>query len=68
MTSQTSQSVTIGDVVRLKLRPERLRRVIKSEWHRHRYEFVYIIETSARVPFEPYWFFAQLDTVSKAVP
>ena len=49
-----------GTVVRLVARPERIRRVVRAEWHRHRQQFVYVIETSARPPFEPYWFAGQL--------
>lgn len=58
------QELQPGDVVRLKLKSELPRRVIRSEWHCHRYEFVYIIETSAQPPFEPYWFFDQLEIES----
>jgi len=46
--------------VRLIGRPARIRRVLKAEWHRHRQRFVYIVETSAPPPFEPYWFAEQL--------
>lgn len=50
----------VGAFVRLRGKPEQLRRVMKVEWHWHRYEFVYIVETSARSHFEPYWFYEQL--------
>lgn len=51
-----------GTRVRLKGKPDRVRRVIMAVWHRHRRQFVYIVETSARRPFEPYWFADQLTT------
>lgn len=55
---------SVGDFVRLKGKPDRLRRVLSIEWHCHRYEFVYIIETSVRSTFgyydSPYWFEPQL--------
>jgi hypothetical protein len=50
----------VGAVVQLIARPDRNRRVIRTEWHWHRQEFVYVIETSAPPPFEPYWFAGQL--------
>jgi hypothetical protein len=49
-----------GTLVRLVARPDRIRRVLQSEWHWHRQQFVYIIETSAPPPFKPYWFVAQI--------
>lgn len=49
-----------GAIVRLRDKPDRLRRVVRTEWHRHRYEFVYVVETSAPRQFEPYWFYEQL--------
>ena len=49
-----------GTHVRLKGKPDRVRRVIKAVWHHYRRQFVYIVETSARRPFEPYWFADQL--------
>jgi hypothetical protein len=54
-----------GALVRLKCKPERVRRVLKSEWHWHRQKFVYVVETSARPAFEPYWFADQLDVVGE---
>ena len=51
-----------GSYVSIKLKPEKKRMIIKAEWHRHRYEFVYVIETSA-INFEPYWFSAQLEFI-----
>ena len=53
----------IGTMVRLTGKPELKRRVIGAEWHSHRYEFVYIVETSAEGWFRPYWFLAQLTVV-----
>jgi hypothetical protein len=50
-----------GDSVRLKLRQEKTRRVLKVEWHSHRHEYVYVIKTSAAPRFEPYWFLGQLE-------
>lgn len=49
----------LGAAVRLVGRHERVRRVLRYEWHWHRQQFVFV-ETSARPPFEPYWFAAQL--------
>ncbi len=54
----------IGDVVRFKEKPKRLRKVLKIEWHSHRYQWVYIVETSASDGgryFEPYWFEEKLE-------
>jgi hypothetical protein len=47
-----------GTKVRLRGRPERVRKVLSSEWHRHRHRFVYIVETSGS--FAAYWFPEQL--------
>jgi hypothetical protein len=49
-----------GTLVRLTGRPGRQRRVLQSTWHWHRHGYVYVVETSARPPFEPYWFLDQL--------
>jgi hypothetical protein len=58
----------VGDLVRLKGKPERVRQVLVIEWHCHRYKFVYIVETSAPYPFglynSPYWFAPQLEKVA----
>jgi hypothetical protein len=56
-----------GTRVRLKGKPERVRRVVRSEWHRHRSRFVYVVETSARPAFEPYWFADQLEVVRSGI-
>ncbi len=55
----------VGDFVRLKDKPDRARKVLNVDWHCHRYEFVYIVETSAPDFFgygltSPYWFAPQL--------
>lgn len=50
-----------GTFVRLVGRPNRLRRVLRTEWHRHQQTYVYVIETSAPPPFEPYWFAESLE-------
>ena len=55
----------VGDRVRLKARPARARSVLKVEWHRHRYQWVYVVETTASDlgwAFEPYWFADKLET------
>lgn len=49
-----------GDLVRLRGKPDRARRVLRAEWHWHRHAFVYIVETNAPSHFEPYWFFEQM--------
>jgi hypothetical protein len=41
---------------------------LKSEWHRHRQRFVYVVESSARPTFEPYWFAEQLVVIEKVAP
>ena len=53
--------LTPGASIRLKGKPDRIRAVLKVEWHRHRYQYVYVVETSARTLFEPYWFADQLE-------
>lgn len=55
------QRLDPGASIRLKGKPDRVRRVLKVEWHSHRYQYVYIVETSAPAPFEPYWFADQLE-------
>jgi hypothetical protein len=49
-------------VVRLRGKPERRRRVIAVEWHPYRYQYVYVVETSAPPYFQlsPYWFYDQV--------
>ena len=54
-----------GTMVRLIARPDRVRRVLRSEWHWHRQQFVFVIETSARQAFEPYWFAGQLEVADE---
>jgi|GEM_PF-3012315 len=58
-TSGDQPHLAPGDLVRLREKPERFRRVLNVEWHYHRHEYVYIVETSA-TRFAPYWFHAQL--------
>lgn len=58
----------IGDRVILKEKPLRKRRILKIEWHYHRYQWVYIIETSASDLggyFEPYWFEDKLKKIEE---
>jgi hypothetical protein len=54
----------VGDFVRLRGKPERVRQITAIDWHRHRHEFVYIVETSAPANLgyyqSPYWFAPQL--------
>ena len=57
-----------GDRVRLRQHRERIRSVLKVEWHAHRYQWVYIIETSTSDQgsyFEPYWFEDRLELVER---
>ncbi len=49
-----------GAAVRLIGYPEPLRRVLRAEWDWHRQRYVFVVETSAPPPFEPYWFARQL--------
>ena len=56
-------ALAVGTCVRLRGRPERLRRITGTEWHWHRREYVYVIETTAsdlKKRFDPYWFLPQL--------
>lgn len=48
----------VGDIIRFIEKPERARKILKIEWHSHRYRWVYIVETSASDLgiFRPYWF------------
>lgn len=45
----------VGQYVFLTGKPDRPRKILRVEWHGHRHEFVYIVETSAQY-FDPYWF------------
>jgi hypothetical protein len=67
-----SAAFRVGDLVRLKGKPEKVRRVLSIVWHCHRYEFVYIIETSVLYPFglysSPYWFAPQLTEAHEEAP
>src|SRR5436305_1653420 len=56
-------ALSVGTLVRLEGKPDRVRRVLNAEWHFHRYEFVYVVETTPRsgtYVFAPYWFLDQL--------
>lgn len=58
----------VNEMVKLIQKPERTRKVLKVEWHGHRYQWVYIIETSAsdkKSYFEPYWFEDKLKLAEK---
>jgi hypothetical protein len=57
-----------GQLIRLRGKPEKPRRVLAVEWHRHRYEFVYVVETSAPIWLRPYWFGPQLELVTASKP
>lgn len=50
--------LAVGTSVRLCGKPDKVRKVLKAEWHRYRYCFVYIVETSGG--YLPYWFADQL--------
>lgn len=49
----------VGDVVRLVARPQRSRKVLEVQWHRHRHCYAYVVETESGSSV-PYWFRAQL--------
>jgi hypothetical protein len=55
-----------GAWVRLRGKPERARRVLSHDWHWHRQQFVYVVETSS-LGFEPYWFAAQLEPAEESL-
>ena len=61
----------VGDHVRFKEnKTKRNRKILKVEWHMHRYQWVYIIETSSTDRnhyFEPYWFEAKLELIRKEI-
>lgn len=46
----------VGQYILLAGKPDKPRKILNTEWHSHRYEFVYIVETSAAPNFKPYWF------------
>lgn len=58
---QALPKMHVGDLVHLKAKPDKGRKVLFVEWHFYRHEYVYIIETSAPLNFRPYWFFDQLE-------
>jgi hypothetical protein len=45
----------VGQYILLSGKPDKPRKILEIEWRAHRYEFVYIVETSAE-NFKPYWF------------
>ncbi len=54
----------VNDKIRFREKPDRVRKMLKVEWHKHRYQWVYIVETSASDEgqfFEPYWFDDKLE-------
>jgi hypothetical protein len=55
---------SVGQLIRLRGKPEKARRVIAIEWHMFRHEFAYTVETSAQGRFRPYWFSPQLELVT----
>ena len=60
----SSPEYVVGDPVRLVQKPGRVRKVLKVEWHGHRYQWVYVVETSTSDSggvFEPYWFGDKLE-------
>lgn len=60
---QPDQNLLPGTAVRIKGKPDRPRQIVRYEWHWIRYQFVYVVETSAPFGFEPYWFAEQLEVV-----
>ncbi|SEW31499.1 hypothetical protein SAMN04488515_2232 [Cognatiyoonia koreensis] len=58
----------VGDVVRLRARPEKRRRVVGVEWHKFRNCYCYLIEVTENgrlAPVSPYWFAPQLSLVER---
>ena len=50
---------SVGEKVVLCDRPERKRKILSVHWHRHRYQWVYVVETTCSDRgdnFKPYWF------------
>ena len=59
----------VGSEVRLKGKPGRVRKILKAEWHMHRYRYCYTIETqtSDSGRYCPaYWFVEQLIPVEES--
>ena len=55
--------LSVGTLVRLRGKPQRLRRIIEVQWHSIRWVYVYVVETSTsdrKRRFTPYWFLPQL--------
>jgi hypothetical protein len=57
--------LNVGQSVLLTGKPDRPRRILKVEWHNHRHEFVYIVETSGF--FRPYFFRDKLIVAEKNI-
>lgn len=54
----------VGDLVTIRMRPDRKRRVLNVLWHYHRHEFCYEIQTQKSdlgIHCPAYWFEAQLE-------
>jgi hypothetical protein len=56
---------SVGELVRLVDKPDRVRQVLGIVWHAHCREYAYVIETSAPQAFRPYWFASQLTPASR---
>jgi hypothetical protein len=56
-------ALAVGDRVRLIARPQRVRRVLRVEWHAMRHTWVYAVETSSERWCPAYWFREQLERV-----
>ena len=58
---QSKHAFEVGDRVRLRDKPDKLRRVVDIQWHRYQHEFVYYVEVSGD-EWRVYWFAPQLIT------
>jgi hypothetical protein len=54
----------VGARVRIKSRPEHVRKVVRVEWHAMRHCYVYIVETSSNRWTPAYWFSDQILAVT----
>lgn len=57
----------VGDLVKIKAKPERVRKVLEIIWHFERSDYCYLIETSTTDESRncaAYWFFEQLERVA----
>jgi hypothetical protein len=43
---EASPNLMIGLQIRLRKKPEQIRIILDVEWHRHRYEYCYYVETT----------------------